>query len=100
MLYFLKIILLQYSARGIEVHIYYIAQCYCGAKTQYCTKHNYNMIQINAITAGAEVALIPHTLLLFKMQCRDQIKRQTAETKAISVSSAGVRRFPCERATI
>lgn len=42
---------------------------------QYCTRQNYNTVQINAITAGAEVALIPLTLSLFEMQCRDQIKR-------------------------
>lgn len=100
---------LQFSARGVEVQIYYTTLCYFGTKTQSCTRHSYNMIQINAITAGAEVALIPLTLSLFKMQCRDQIKRpacsgslkgQTAETKAISESRAEVRRFPGERATI
>lgn len=74
---------------------------------RYCTRHNYNTIQINAITAGAEVALIPPVLSLFKMQCRDQIKKgrpalkgQTAESKAISESRAGVRQFPGVSATI
>lgn len=94
------------SLLGVWKYTFITALCYFGAKTQYCTRHNYSMIPINAVIAGAEVALIPLTLSLLKRQCRDQIKSpvcsgslkvQTAETKPISESRAEVRGFPCER---
>lgn len=77
--------------RCVEVQICYTTLCYFGAKILDCTRHNYDMIQINAITAGAEVAMVSLTVSLFKLQSRDQIKKarllwslkgQTAETKA------------------
>lgn len=51
----------------VNVQKYLTNLLHFGSKNQYCTGHNYNMIQISVVIAGAEV----------KKQCRDQIESRS-----------------------
>lgn len=94
---------LQFSARGVEVQMYYTTPCYFGAKTQDTTTVQDNPSQCNncrcwGCTDPTHVVMVQNAVQGTNNRAR--LLWESERAKAVSESRAAVRRFPGERETI